>query len=179
MQVTLIIEGPLFRLRPNTKSLSEQPGTINHINHFIQINQLPIMSIDIQVIYVPIRHSADQGTNIRMRLRCSFRLWSFGYVLNDDLRLTQPIRAAHPFDEIPLYTCREPSTNQLLFMQNKPNFRKSQMNANLYNTTDYERKRDWTLGQNKPNSNPIKPNFHKAKMNVKSLIIPIQDINCR
>jgi hypothetical protein len=29
------------------------------------------------------------------------------------------------------------------------------MNANLYNTTDYERKRDWTLGENKPNSNPI------------------------
>ncbi len=40
-------------------------------------------------------------------------------------------------------------------MQNKPNFRKSQMNLNLYNTKDYERKRDWTLGQNKPNSNPI------------------------
>ena len=30
------------------------------------------------------------------------------------------------------------------------------MNANLYNTTDYERKRDWTLGESKPNSNPIK-----------------------
>ncbi len=55
-------------------------------------------------------------------------------------------------------------------MQNKPNFQKSQMNVNLYNTTDYERKRDWTLGQNKPNSNPIKPNLQKAKMNVKSLI---------
>ncbi len=41
------------------------------------------------------------------------------------------------------------------FMQNKPNFQKSQMNVNLYNTTDYERKRDWTLGENKPNSNPI------------------------
>jgi len=57
------------------------------------------MSIDIPVIYVPIRHSADQGTNIRLRLRCSFRLLSFGYVLNDALRLTQPIRAAQPFDE--------------------------------------------------------------------------------
>ncbi len=57
-----------------------------------------------------------------------------------------------------------------LFMQNKPNFRKSQMNANLYNTRDYERKRDWTLGQNKPNSNPIKPNFQKAKMNINSII---------
>ncbi len=40
------------------------------------------------------------------------------------------------------------------------------MNVNPYNTTEYERKRDWTLGQNKPNSNPIKPNSRKAKMNV-------------
>jgi len=69
-----------------------------------------------------------------------------------------------------LYICREPSTNQLLFMQNKPNFRKSQMNVNPYNTMDYENKHNWTLGQNKPNSNPIKPNLLKAQMNVKSLI---------
>ncbi len=56
------------------------------------------------------------------------------------------------------------------FMQNKPNFRKSQMNLNLYNTTDYENKSNWTLGENKPNSNPIKANFQKAQMNVNSLI---------
>jgi hypothetical protein len=31
---------------------------------------------------------------------------------------------------------------------------------------DYENKSDWTLGENKPNSNPIKPNFQRAKMNV-------------
>ncbi len=68
------------------------------------------------------------------------------------------------------YICRESSTNQLLYMQNKPNFQKSQMNVNPYNTTDYERKRDWTLGENKPNSNPIKPNLRKAKMNINSLI---------
>ena len=30
----------------------------------------------------------------------------------------------------------------------------------------YENKSNWTLGQNKPNSNPIKPKFQKAKMNV-------------
>ncbi len=39
------------------------------------------------------------------------------------------------------------------------------MNANLYNTTDYKNKSNWTLGENKPNSNPIKPNLKKAKMN--------------
>jgi hypothetical protein len=40
-------------------------------------------------------------------------------------------------------------------MQNKPNLRKSQMNVNAYNTTDYENIANWTLGENKPNSNPI------------------------
>jgi hypothetical protein len=55
-------------------------------------------------------------------------------------------------------------------MQNKPNFQKSQMNANPYNTTDYENKWQWRVRKNKPNSNPIKPNFKKAQMNVNSLI---------
>ncbi len=45
------------------------------------------------------------------------------------------------------------------------------MNVNLYNTTDYERKHDWTLGESKPNSNPIKPNLLKAKMNVNLYVI--------
>jgi len=40
-------------------------------------------------------------------------------------------------------------------------FPKSQMNVTPYNTTDYENIANWTLGENKPNSNPIKPNFRK------------------
>jgi len=55
-------------------------------------------------------------------------------------------------------------------MQNKPNFRKAKMNANIFITKDYENKSNWTLGQNKPNSNPIKPNFQNAQMNVNSLM---------
>ncbi len=55
-------------------------------------------------------------------------------------------------------------------MQNKANFQKSQVDVSLYNTTDYERKSNWTLGENKPNSNPNKANFQKAQMNVNSLI---------
>jgi hypothetical protein len=39
-------------------------------------------------------------------------------------------------------------------MQNEPNFGKAQMNVNLYNTTDYEEKSDWTLGENEPKTNP-------------------------
>jgi len=44
------------------------------------------------------------------------------------------------------------------------------MNVIAYNTKAYENIANWTLGQNKPNSNPIKPNFQKAKMNVNSLL---------
>ncbi len=44
------------------------------------------------------------------------------------------------------------------------------MNVNTYNTTEYENICNWTLGQNKANSNPIKPNLRKAKMNVNPLI---------
>ena len=39
----------------------------------------------------------------------------------------------------------------LLFMQNKPNFQKSQMNVSSVLTTNYENKSNWTLGENKPN----------------------------
>ncbi|MEE9370011.1 MAG: hypothetical protein V3W45_00950 [Sedimentisphaerales bacterium] len=53
------------------------------------------------------------------------------------------------------------------YMQNKPNFRKSQMNVSIFSQKAYENISDWTLGENKPNfytkyakTNPIKPNFN-------------------
>ncbi len=81
-----------------------------------------------------------------------------------ETRLTQPKRAAQPSNEI--QSTKYYVRNYQRIMQNKPNFRKSQMNLNLYNTTDYENIANWTLGENKPNSNPNKPNLQKAKMNV-------------
>jgi hypothetical protein len=42
------------------------------------------------------------------------------------------------------------------FMQNKPNFQKSQMNVKSFHTVAYEIIANWTLGKNKPNSNPIR-----------------------
>jgi hypothetical protein len=44
------------------------------------------------------------------------------------------------------------------------------MNISIFSQTEYENLSDWTIGENKPNSNPIKPNLRKAKMNVKSII---------
>jgi hypothetical protein len=41
------------------------------------------------------------------------------------------------------------------------------MNIIPYNTTSYENKSNWTLGENKPNSKPIKPNYRKNKIDAK------------
>ena len=77
---------------------------------------------------------------------------------------------------MPLWICPFSSTNvedplQIdLFMQNKPNFRKSQMNVNSILTTDYQNFIPLAGYKNKPNSNPIKPNLKRAKMDVNSFI---------
>jgi hypothetical protein len=52
-------------------------------------------------------------------------------------------------------TTVERSLQIRLFMQNKPNFRKSQVNVNKLLTKDYEKKTLGEHGKNKPNSNPI------------------------
>ena len=68
------------------------------------------------------------------------------------------------------YICRESSTNQPLFMQNKPNSLNVQIYINIYETKIYKNFIPLAGQKNKPNSNPIKPNLRKAKMNVNSLI---------
>jgi len=40
-------------------------------------------------------------------------------------------------------------------MQNKANFKKSKMDVKLNISRDYEKKSKWTLGENKPKTNPI------------------------
>ncbi len=44
------------------------------------------------------------------------------------------------------------------------------MNVCILLQMAYENKRNWTIGQSKPNSNPIKPNLQKAKMNANDFI---------
>jgi len=51
-------------------------------------------------------------------------------------------------------------------MQNKPNVKDAQINVNSYMKSKYEIMDTWLSGKNKANSNPIKANFQKAKMNV-------------
>jgi len=48
------------------------------------------------------------------------------------------------------------------------------MNVKPYNTTDYENKSNWTLGENKPNSKPIKPNTKPKQTQYKANTKPKQ-----
>ncbi len=67
------------------------------------------------------------------------------------------------FTKLLLYNCRGLSTNQLLFMQNKPNFKYAQINVNSYMKSKYEKLDTWLSGKNKANSNPIKPNLVRRR----------------
>ncbi len=87
-----------------------------------------------------------------------------------NLRLIKDLRACKA-----LYNCRELSITverslQIkLFMQNKANFRKSQMNVNKVLTKDYEKK---TLGQ-RGKTKPIKANQSQLKP-IKANKMPIK-----
>ncbi len=61
-----------------------------------------------------------------------------------------------------------------LFMQNKANFRKSQMNVSIFSKMDYENIANWTLGENKPNSKPIKPKTNPIQTQYKAKTNPIK-----
>ena len=69
-----------------------------------------------------------------------------------------------------LYICRESSTNPPLFIQNKPNFRKSQMNVTFFDRSKYVKLDTLADGKNKPkqtqnkaNSNPIQTQSQKCQ----------------
>ena len=67
------------------------------------------------------------------------------------------------FTKLPFDNCRESSTNRPIFMQNKPNFQDTQMNVSANMTKDYEKISNPTLGENKPNSNPIQSQTNPIK----------------
>jgi len=72
-----------------------------------------------------------------------------------------------PWPLIPaLSTLVESALQIRLFMQNKPNFRKSQMNVNKVLTKDYENVTLGKRGKNKPNSKPIQTQSNPIKANI-------------
>jgi len=97
-------------------------------------------------------------------------------------RLTQPTLpqgtpyggAAHPLNEISLYTCRESSTNHPFLCKTNPILSAVgglQMNVSNIITMNYKNFIPLARQKNKPNSNPIKPNLKRAKMNVNLYVI--------
>jgi hypothetical protein len=91
--------------------------------------------------------------------------WHFSSLLTP----SPAYKASDIYVPIRHYICRESSTNQLFLCKTNPIFSAVgglQMNVKSYNTADHENIANWTLGENKPNSNPIKPNLRKAKMDV-------------
>ncbi len=74
------------------------------------------------------------------------------------------------FTKSPLYICREFSRNRPFYAK-QTQFPKKSNDVSFFYTMDYENISDWTLGENKPNSNPNKPNLQKAKMNVNLYVI--------
>jgi len=65
-----------------------------------------------------------------------------------------------------------------IFYAKQTQLLKSQMNVNPYNTTDYENKSNWTLGENKPNSNPNKPNLPDGKIDAKCVFTKDYEEKC-
>ncbi len=71
---------------------------------------------------------------------------------------------SYPLCTYVLYICRaistyvEDSLQIRPFMQNKANFRKSQMNVTNELTRDYEKRTLGERGKNDPNTNPNEPN---------------------
>jgi hypothetical protein len=62
-----------------------------------------------------------------------------------------------------LYYCRETFTDVMsalqihLFMQNEPNFQKSQVDITSLITDDYEQMDTWSIRKNEPKTNPNEP----------------------
>jgi len=54
-------------------------------------------------------------------------------------------------------------------MQNKPNFSQGQINGTSFAAKDYENKWQPRVRKNKPKTKPNKPNFRKAKNELKLL----------
>ncbi|MHC4445955.1 MAG: hypothetical protein ACYTA5_25450, partial [Planctomycetota bacterium] len=110
-------------------------------------------------------------------------LYIFGVLMDKKHLFSRPIRSLPTYQVGPcnpwlindlrvyqyLYNCRETFTDVMsalqikLFLQNKPKFRKSQMNVTDLLTKAYEQLDTWSSGKNKPNSNPIQSQTNPIK----------------
>ena len=59
-------------------------------------------------------------------------------------------------------------------MQNEPNFPAALMNVSAITTKEYEKKSNWTLGENEPKTNPIQTQSNPIQSQYKANTKPIQ-----
>ncbi len=76
-----------------------------------------------------------------------------------------------------LYICKESSTNQPFYAK-QTQFPKKSNDVSFFYTMDYENKSNWTIGESKPNSNPIKPNCRKGKIDAKCVFTKDHEEKC-
>jgi hypothetical protein len=94
---------------------------------------------------------------------CAF-LWLKNPFNLRNLRLIKDLRLFKS-----LYNCRETFTDVMSalqirpFMQNEPNFRKSQMNVNKVITRNYEKRTLGGVGKNKAKQSQTNPNSKRPK----------------
>jgi hypothetical protein len=84
-------------------------------------------------------------------------------------QFTSPMNYRHPSTSkrstLPTVFTLEPAVGGLLsVLTNKPNVKDAKMNVSSFTTREYAKVDIWLNWKNKPNSNPIKPNF-KRKAN--------------
>jgi len=81
---------------------------------------------------------------------------------------------------LPLYICRDKITDVMsalqihLFMQNKANFRKSQVNVTAFITMNYVQMDTWSIEKNKPKTNPIQSQFNPNTKPIRTQFKPKQ-----
>ena len=85
----------------------------------------------------------------------NFVFWSFEFVSDFDIRISD-------------------FNHSGCFIQNKPNLLDTQMNVSSFLTKDYENKSNWKLGENKPNSKPIKANTKPKQSQNKANLLDAQ-----
>ena len=101
----------------------------------------PLISIEYPVIYLPIRHLSS----VFCLLSSVICHLSSVFCPRPSTLVERPLQIAP-------------------FMQNKANFRKSQMNVTAVLTKDYENKSNWTLGENKPNQTQFPKSPNECKL---------------
>ena len=123
-----------------------------------------------QILPRPVRRSFSEGGTPSWQIRSlpayQLSLWSLPTYQVGPRKLFTPLETCLLF----LMGRNPRSMNDLrlrkityekikLFLQNEPNFRKSQMNLTALLTREYVQMDTWSIGKNKPKTNPIQSQY--------------------